>query len=149
MQIPTDIPGTLKRIREAYNFTQAFIAEFLEIDVTSYGRYEKGTTDIKLTDFLKLAYFYGKSPENIFRDFPPNGEKPVIINPTLFYEERMLEADSKIIGLEKEKEHLTNQVSTLKDLVNTKQKYLELLEQKMQPPGEVNSPDIWARHVGT
>ena len=56
----------LKRIRLDRGFSQENVAEEIEVDVTTYGRYEKGESQIKFEQVARLANFYGITIDNLY-----------------------------------------------------------------------------------
>jgi transcriptional regulator with XRE-family HTH domain len=56
--MPMELNELLRKIRRDANFSQENVAEEIGVDVTTYGRYEKGETQIKFEHVVKLAEFY-------------------------------------------------------------------------------------------
>ena len=48
----------LKEYREKHNFTQAYIADFLQITQQQYSIYEKQTREMPISLYIKIANLY-------------------------------------------------------------------------------------------
>ncbi|MDR1718014.1 MAG: helix-turn-helix domain-containing protein [Prevotella sp.] len=55
------IYDTLLKLRKKKGKTQAELAEYLSLDSSSYGKLERGETDITLTKLEQLAQYYNMS----------------------------------------------------------------------------------------
>ncbi|AGA68296.1 putative transcriptional regulator [Desulfitobacterium dichloroeliminans LMG P-21439] len=51
----------LKDLREDKDLTQQNLADLLNVNQTTYSRYESGALDIPNTSLIKLAHFYNTS----------------------------------------------------------------------------------------
>lgn len=52
------INTAMLELRKKHNFTQAQIADLLELDTSSYGKIERGIVDISLTKIEQLSEIY-------------------------------------------------------------------------------------------
>lgn len=52
------LPQILKKVRLDREFSQENIAEEIKVDATTYGRYEKGESQIKFEQVAQIAAFY-------------------------------------------------------------------------------------------
>ncbi|HMG94372.1 MAG TPA: helix-turn-helix transcriptional regulator [Chryseolinea sp.] len=57
----------LRKIRRDANVSQENVADEIGVDATTYGRYEKGETQIKFEHVVKLAEFYKMSLDAFYR----------------------------------------------------------------------------------
>lgn len=55
----------LRDLREDRDLTQADIAEILNVNQTTYSRYERGDINIPLDVLIKMALFFDTSPETL------------------------------------------------------------------------------------
>ena len=55
------INQTLKKLRKSYGYTQLDLAMALGIDNSTYGKIEKGSSDINLSKLEQIANFYKMS----------------------------------------------------------------------------------------
>ena len=55
----------LKNLREAHNYKQNFVANYLEISQQSYSRYENGKRELPIHFLPALAKLYGVSVEEL------------------------------------------------------------------------------------
>lgn len=55
----------LKNLREAHNYKQNFVANYLEISQQSYSRYENGKRELPIHFLPALAKLYGVSVDYI------------------------------------------------------------------------------------
>lgn len=60
------LPKILKKIRLDRELSQENIAEELKIDSTTYGRYEKGESQIKFEQVAQLAEFYKLTLDELY-----------------------------------------------------------------------------------
>ena len=51
----------IRFLRKKHGYSQAQVAEFLDLDASGYGKLERGNTDITFSKIEKLAEFYGIS----------------------------------------------------------------------------------------
>lgn len=61
-----DLPDILRKIRLDRKLSQENIAEELRIDATTYGRYEKGDSQIKFEQVAQLASFYKLTLDELY-----------------------------------------------------------------------------------
>jgi len=57
--VNTKIASKIKRLREANNFTQEYVADAIGIAPNTYSLLERGTSSIRLDRLEKIAKFYG------------------------------------------------------------------------------------------
>lgn len=55
----------LKDLREDHDFTQQYIAEYLQMKQPQYSRYERGLRDIPTDVLIRLARLYNTSTDYI------------------------------------------------------------------------------------
>lgn len=64
-----ELNETLRKIRREKNFPQDKLAEAIGVDSTTYGRYEKGDSQIKFEHVVKMAEFYGLTLDELYHYF--------------------------------------------------------------------------------
>lgn len=57
---------SLRRIREERGFSQAQVAEYLNISPSAYSTYETGTRDVSSDKIIKLSKFYGVTTDYLY-----------------------------------------------------------------------------------
>ena len=62
------LPIKLTKLRKHYNYSQSFVADFLDIDTISYMNYENGSDMLNYAQMKKLASLYSISVLDIFRN---------------------------------------------------------------------------------
>ena len=123
-----DIGAVLIKLRGIQGYSQNAVAEGIGINTKTYARYEAGKSEMKASVLKKVADYYGMTIDELFEFNPKanNGDKKP------GYKEELNER-GKMIGVLEEKVHyLTKEVDMLRELAETKTKYLELLEQKLK-----------------
>lgn len=55
----------VKDLREDHDFSQKFVADYLEMKQPQYSRYERGLRDIPTDILIRLAKLYGTSTDYI------------------------------------------------------------------------------------
>lgn len=60
-----NLGGNLKRLREQYHYTQAYVASQIGVSCQSYQAYEWGVTVPTLKHFIQLAKFYDVSLDDL------------------------------------------------------------------------------------
>lgn len=75
-----DLPENLRKIRVLKNFSQDYVAEKINVSVSSYARYETGKVEIDFYSVAKLADLYEMTIDDLvhFNDpeFNPNSGEP-------------------------------------------------------------------------
>lgn len=62
------ISNNLKRLRLENNYSQAFVAEKIDISLRTYQTYESDDTyDIRISNMVKIAEFYGIMVDELTR----------------------------------------------------------------------------------
>ena len=59
----------LKELREARNFSRAYVAEQIGVNTETIGRYERGEREPLFSDGLSLAKILGVTPEQLVSSF--------------------------------------------------------------------------------
>lgn len=62
------LPIKLTKLRKHYNYSQSFVADFLNIDTIAYMNYENGSDMLNYSQMKKLASLYSVSVVDIFRN---------------------------------------------------------------------------------
>lgn len=65
-EMARSIPELLRLVRVSKGISQEWIAEKIGLSLTSYGRYERGQTEITFSSVIKLAKIYGLSLDEFF-----------------------------------------------------------------------------------
>lgn len=68
------VDSRLRRLREAHNYTQEFVAEALGIEQNTLSRWEKAEERLTVEKLRKVAGFYGVSMEWLL------GPEPIVLN---------------------------------------------------------------------
>lgn len=61
-----NLPHILRKIRLDHGFSQENIAEELKVNATTYGRYEKGESEIGFEQVVRLANFYKLTLDEVY-----------------------------------------------------------------------------------
>lgn len=73
----------IKDLREDNDYTQEYIANYLEMQRAQYARYERGEREFKLNHIVKLAIFYNVSIDYILgltnekKPYPRTKKRPI------------------------------------------------------------------------
>ena len=131
-----DLSTILIKIRALKGYSQEAVAEEIHVNYKTYARYEAGKSEMKVSTLQALARFYEITVDQLIcydpkNPYPPN-PKIELDKKLASYDIKLRESGSKIMILEERKEYLTSQVETLKDLAETKSKYVKLLEEKVK-----------------
>lgn len=62
------LPSKLNKLRKHYNYSQQYVADFLDIDVVQYMKYENGNDMIDYFQMKKLSYLYNVPLKTIFEN---------------------------------------------------------------------------------
>lgn len=74
----------MRKLRVLKNYSQEYVAEVIKIDVSTYARYEKGETQIKFEQAVKLADLYNLTLDQFYHYDDPEF-RPVVKDPTTVY----------------------------------------------------------------
>ena len=139
-----DFGTILMKLRAFKGYSQEAVAEEIGVSNKTYGRYESGKNEMKISTLKSLAKFYDMTVDELINFDPKNPYE----SKQKKYAELLEQRDQKIAALEKEYKYLTNEVTTLKDLVETKGKYLKLLEETVRDRGGGKTEDSFKSRAG-
>jgi len=132
-----DIPVLLREMRIEHGYTQSQVADLLNIQPSSYNRYESGVHQIKLKEFVKLLQIYGPGSYKRFTGFLQENGLDVITEIDPEYYNQLNESRGKYESiaqkrdeLSKQKDSLKREVDLLNELLRAKDDMIKMLRDK-------------------
>lgn len=127
-----DISVLLREMRIEHGYTQSQVADLLNIQPSSYNRYESGVHQIKLKEFIKLIQIYGPGSYQRFTTFLQKNGLDVISKIDPGYYTQLNESQAKYELITRRKDELTKQKDALKREVDLLQELLKAREEMIQ-----------------
>lgn len=114
-----EIPAILYQLRTLNKLSQENVAEELGVDYTTYARYEKGKTDLKLSHAQKLAQLYGLTLDELYNygEYQvPKKEKTVVQDLLDEYAHKPKKTVSITVELDGSKESETKWIKLISEI---------------------------------
>lgn len=97
MHTHATIGQAIRKLRESSNYTQAFVADRLQMSQTSYSNMERGKTEVSLRRLEQIARLYQISLYELLAcTFPP---KHLPDHERTFYQEQILRLQRELASL--------------------------------------------------
>ncbi len=125
----------LQKVRMSMGWTQNYIASEIGVDVSTYSRYEAGTTEIKLSHFLKIVKVCNIKPFKMIENYILNDDLELVEEPNINYGRQLAEAEAKIKDLNDEKSRLKKDIDLLEKLIRAKDESIELMRAMIEKEG--------------
>jgi transcriptional regulator with XRE-family HTH domain len=113
MENTTVISKNIRELRNTFGYTQAFIAEYLNITPAAVNQYENDARTIPESVIGKLAVLYNVDEFDLYEENP---EKQVVLTSFAFRADELTAADMQQIS--KFKKIITNYINMSEALVN-------------------------------
>lgn len=71
----------MRKLRTLKNYSQEFVAERIGVDLSTYSRYERGETSLRLEQAIKLADLYNLTVDEFYHFDDPEYQKKSAADP--------------------------------------------------------------------